>query len=323
MPPLFITDAEVEATLTPPLLLATIEDALAGLAAGTVINGGKVSIALDDDDGARSLLALIGAMPGKHVAGVKWVGTFNRNAERGLARAPATMLLTDSVTGALRAVVEATSLTARRTAAALVVAAKCFDGERRRAAILGFGAIGRSLVPLLGAAFRLESIAVWGGRREQLATNAARLQAAHGIPITTCETPQDAARDADLVFTASGLGEDKPFLARAMIADHTVVCCAGTYQEIADDLVHASDCLLVDDWTACQKRGNLAAMVKRGAVNRSSVRMEIPALVAQARASGPVAAHRPVVITIGIGALDVAIGAALIEARPVGRISEA
>src|SRR5581483_9446260 len=160
--------AETDAGLTPSLLLGTVEDALAGLASGAVINGGKVSVTLDDADGARTLIAMVGVVPGRHVAGVKWVGTFNRNVERDLPRAPATLLLTDSVTGALRAVIEATSLTARRTAAALVVAAKCFDRKPRRVAILGFGAIGRSLVPLVAAAFAPETIAVWGGRHERL-----------------------------------------------------------------------------------------------------------------------------------------------------------
>ncbi|HMK78030.1 MAG TPA: hypothetical protein VK438_00190 [Xanthobacteraceae bacterium] len=315
MPPLFVSDAEVEKALTPTLLLATIEDAFAGLATGAVINGGKISISLDDHDGARTMLALIGAVPEKRVAGVKWVGTFNRNAERGLPRAPATLLLTDSVTGELRAIVAATSLTARRTAAALVVAAKCFGGERHRVAILGFGAVGQSLVPLIAHVFSPRTIAVWGGRRERLAASVTRSQAAHGIPIAIAETPQEAARDADLVFTASGLGEDKPFLTRAMIADRAVLCCAGTYQEIADDLVLASDCLVVDDWAACQKRGNLAAMVKHGTLTRNSVRMELPALVTQARANGPIAARLPVVITIGVGALDVAIAAALLAQR--------
>jgi len=311
LPPVFISDAEVEAALTPTLLLGTVEDALAGLASGGVINGGKVSVTLDDHDGTRTLLAMVGIVPGKQVAGVKWVGTFNGNAARGLPRAPATLLLTDSVTGALRAVIEATSLTARRTAAMLVVAAKCFGRKPRRVAILGFGAIGKSLVPLIAAAFSPETIAVWGGRHERLVTDATQLRAAHGVAIEVARTPQDAVRDAGVVFTASGLAEDKPFLTRAMLSDEAVVCCAGSYQEIADDVVLASECLVADEWANCQKRGNLAAMVKRGVLTQESVAMELPALVARARAGEVPATRLPVVVMIGLGALDVAIAHAL------------
>src|SRR5262249_51323638 len=97
------------------------------------------------------------------------------------------------------------------------------------------------------------------------------------------------------------------FLTRAMVSDRAVVCCAGSYQEIADDIVQASNCVVVDDWAGCQKRGNLAAMVRRGALTRSDMRMELPALVAQTRNSGVVTARLPVVVMIGLGALDVAI----------------
>jgi ornithine cyclodeaminase/alanine dehydrogenase-like protein (mu-crystallin family) len=312
--PRFINDAEVYAGLTPALLLGTVEEALAGLASGAVINGGKVAVTLDDHDGARTLLALVGVLA-RHDAGVKWVGTFNRNAERGLPRAPATLLLTDSVTGALRAVSNVASITARRTAAALVVAAKCFDREPRRIAILGFGAIGKSLVPLVAAAFAPEAITIWGGRRERLVVNAEQVRFEYGIACTAARTPDEAVRNAGVVFTASGLTEDKPFLTRAMLSDDAVVCCAGSYQEIADDVALASGCLVADDWAACQKRGNLAAMVKRGVLTRDSIAMELPALVTRARAGNLPAARLPVVVTIGIGALDVAIAEALVGAR--------
>src|SRR5262249_18434935 len=147
----------------------------------------------------------------------------------------------DSATGELRAIVEATSLTARRTAAMLVVAAQCCAPERvRRAAILGFGAIGKSLVPLIAAAFAPEAIAAWGGAAARLQAETAQLAATHGVAITACASPQDAARNADIVFTASGLSEDRPFLTRAMLADHAVICAAGSYQEIADDIVQAA-----------------------------------------------------------------------------------
>jgi ornithine cyclodeaminase/alanine dehydrogenase-like protein (mu-crystallin family) len=313
-PPLFLSDADVAQALTPTLLLDTVRDTLAGIAAGTVLNVGKVNTTLSDEDkGSRTLIAMVGALPARGIAGVKWVGTFDRNRARGLPRAPATIILTDSTTGELRAVVEATSLTARRTAAVLVVAAQCCARRPvRRAAILGFGAIGKSLVPQLVAALAPDVIAVWGGDPARLQAGAAALAATHGIAISACASPQEAAHDADVVFTASGLAEDKPFLTRAMVRDHAVICAAGSYQEIADDLVQASQLRVVDDWAGCSKRGNLAAMVRRGVLTRDDVQMELPALVAAAAGGGVPSARLPVVVTIGLGALDVAIAAGLL-----------
>jgi ornithine cyclodeaminase/alanine dehydrogenase-like protein (mu-crystallin family) len=312
-PPLFISDAEVAKTLTPALLLGSVRDALAGIAAGTVLNVGKVNTTLADENGTRTLIAMVGALPAQGIAGVKWVGTFDRNPARGLPRAPATIILTDSTTGELRAIVEATSLTARRTAAMLVVAAQCCArAPARRVAILGFGAIGKSLVPLVAAAFAPETIAVWGGDPARLETEAAQLGATHGVAIVPRASPQDAARNADIVFTASGLSEDKPFLTRAMVADRTIICAAGSYQEIADDIVQASELRVVDDWAGCSKRGNLAAMVRRGTLTRADVHMELPALIAAAARGEVPTARLPVVVMIGLGALDVAIAKELL-----------
>jgi ornithine cyclodeaminase/alanine dehydrogenase-like protein (mu-crystallin family) len=313
-PPLFISDAEVAKSLTPALLLDTVRDALIGIADGTVLDVGKVNTTLSDENGRRTLIAMVGALPAQGVAGVKWVGTFDRNRARGLPRAPATIILTDSTTGELRAIVEATSLTARRTAAMLVVAAQsCARKPVRRVAILGFGAIGRSLMPLVTEAFAPEAVAVWGGDPARIAAEAAQLAATHDVAIVPPGSPQDAVRNADIVFTASGLSEDKPFLTRAMVSDHTAVCAAGSYQEIADDIVQGSELRVVDDWAGCSKRGNLAAMVRRGVLTRADVQMELPALVTAAARGEVPPARLPVVVMIGLGALDVAMANALLR----------
>src|SRR5262245_60308582 len=54
LPPIIISDADVETKLTPALLLGAVEDALAGLATGATLNVGKVSVTLDDHDGTRT-----------------------------------------------------------------------------------------------------------------------------------------------------------------------------------------------------------------------------------------------------------------------------
>ena len=135
--PVFISDERVATALAPAALLKIVQDALAGIADGQIFNGGKVSVTLDDEDGVRALHAMVGVLLKERIAGVKWVGTYDQNGARGLPRAPATMILTDSVTGALLAIIEATSLTAQRTAAAAVVAARsCVRQPPRRAGIL-------------------------------------------------------------------------------------------------------------------------------------------------------------------------------------------
>jgi ornithine cyclodeaminase len=308
-----VPEHEVERLLTPDLLLTTVEATLIGMAAGRVIVGGKAMINLDDADGRRTLLAMTGVLLDQKIAGVKWVGTFARNPERGLARAPATILLSDAVTGTPLAVVAATALTSRRTAAMATVAAKfCADPAASCAAILGFGAVGKAAIPLLAKMFPIQRFCVWGGNPDRVRREAAEL-AATGIPIVAAPDVASAAADADIIITASGLTADAPFLARAMVRDGAFVCALGSYQEIETDVVTSADMLVVDDFAAGAKRGNLAPAVKAGMIGRASIHGELAEVV-----GGGVAPRRPgcrlsVACFLGLGALDVALAARIIR----------
>lgn len=308
-----VPEHEVERLLTPELVLSTVEAALAGMAAGRVVAGGKAMINLDDADGLRSLLAMTGVLLDEKIAGVKWVGTFAGNPGRGLARAPATILLSDAVTGMPLAVVAATALTSRRTAAMATVAAKfCADPAASCAAIFGFGAVGKAAIPLLAKMFPIQKFCVWGGNPDRVRREAAELAAATGIPIVAAPDVAGAAADADIIITASGLTADAPFLTRAMVRDGAFVCALGSYQEIDAELVASADMLVVEDFAAGAQRGSLAPAVKAGLIGRASIHGELADLV-----GGRVAPRRPgcrlaVACFLGLGALDVALAARIV-----------
>ncbi len=311
------SESAVERILTPSLLLETVEATLVEIADGSVLSGAKAILELDDADGRRAFLALPGVLTKTRIAGVKWVGSFARNPARGLPRAPATILLSDAVTGRLIGLVAATALTARRTAAMATIAAKyCADPAASRAAILGFGAIGRAAVPLLALAFGIREFQVWGGDASRLREAARSLSAAHGIPIGVAGHVAEAVAGADIVLTASGLSGDAPFLRRTMVKDGAFVCALGSFQEIDTDLIAAASLLVVDNWEASVKRGNLAPAIKTGLVTRASIRGEL-AEVAAGRVPGRGAGEElAVACLLGMGGLDVALAAKVIEAMP-------
>jgi ornithine cyclodeaminase len=308
-----VREEEAAALLTPPLLLAVVRATLEAMGAGRAVSGPKAIVELDDENGRRTFLAMPGALPEAGVAGVKWVATIARNPARGLPRAPATILVSDAVTGTLLGVVEGSTLTARRTAAMATVAAGLgADPATSRAAILGFGAIGRAAVPLLAAAFPLEEVRVWGGDETRLREAAAASSRATGVPVVPAAGVAEAVADAGIVLTASGLTRHAPFLRRDMLRPGAFVGALGSYQEIDADVVAAADMLFVDDWVSCAKRGNLAPSVKAGAVTRASIRGQLAELVA-GRVSTQRGAALSLACLVGIGTLDVALAAALIR----------
>jgi len=311
-----LSDEEVDALLSTETILSTVERTLAAMGRGRVVTAAKTTIDLDDSEGRRTLFAMPGVLLDERVAGLKWVGTFASNPGRGLPRAPATILLSDSTTGAPLGVVAGTALTARRTAAMAAIAAKhCARPRAKRAAILGFGAIGRAFVPLLAALFPIEGFRVWGGDAGRLRQHAERLSQAHGTTVAAAETVEEAVRDADIVLTASGLTSDRPFLQRGMLAQSAFVCGVGSYQEIGEDVIVDAALRVVDDWGACCKRGNFAPAIRAGRIERSSVHAELAGLVAHGLPESRREAGLGVACLLGIGALDVALAASALRAR--------
>ena len=306
--PVILSEERVAKLLAPGLVLRIVEQTLAALSDGRAFQGSKGSMHLHDADGLRTFHAMTGVLHQEQVAGVKWVATVAENGKRGLPRAPATILLSDSTTGRLLAVVEATAITAWRTAAAAAVTAKyCAVAKPVAAAILGFGAIGKALVPMLTTLFEIERIGVWGGREDRLRREAEGLAVEHAVSITVAQNPHDAVAGADIVFTATGLSEDRPFLFRPMLGGKTFVCGLGSYQEIGDDIIASSDMLIVDDWDACSRRGNFAPAIRAGRLTQASVYAGLADLVAGKRPRRPPHTELSLACLPGLGVLDVAI----------------
>jgi hypothetical protein len=89
-------------------------------------------------------------LPDVGVAGIKWFATCADNTRRGLPRVPATIVLCDSRTGLLRGIVDATALTAWRTAALATAAiGPCVSKPVGKAAVIRLGAIGQVLAHYL------------------------------------------------------------------------------------------------------------------------------------------------------------------------------
>jgi ornithine cyclodeaminase/alanine dehydrogenase-like protein (mu-crystallin family) len=254
--PLYLNEDQVARVLSEEVIYQTVASTLRALAAGRVLNGAKGNLSIDDAQGRRYMGAISGALLDQAVAGVKWFATCEGNRARGLPRVPATILVNDSVTGILQGVVEAGALTARRTAAlAAVSVANCQAAGSRKAAIVGFGAIGQALPHYLATRTGVGTIAVHGRNFEKTKADCARIGRGLAVPIAAEPALQVALRDADIIITASGLKEDAPFLQGSWLKPGATVCALGSYQEIDATVVQRAGRIIVDNWEVCQHRG--------------------------------------------------------------------
>ena len=95
------------------------------------------------------IIALPAYLGGQYsVAGLKWISSFPENIDENLPRASAALLLNDYTNGYPFACIEASQISAARTAASAVLAAEHLTGGRHigRLAVVGAGVISRNIL---------------------------------------------------------------------------------------------------------------------------------------------------------------------------------
>jgi ornithine cyclodeaminase len=190
--------------------------------------------------------SLMGLMPAHRSApsasyGLKVVCIFPSNAERGLDLHQGGVLLFDGETGALRAIVDASAVTATRTAAVSAVATRLLARkDARRLAILGSGVQARSHLEAMAVACEFEVARVWSRTPAHAGAFAAEAEAP--FPVEAAATAEEALREADVVVTATSSSE--PIVRRGWLALGAHVNAVGssipTARELDADTVAAA-----------------------------------------------------------------------------------
>ncbi|MEM9048749.1 MAG: ornithine cyclodeaminase family protein [Pseudomonadota bacterium] len=190
------TDAVVEA----------IEAAIRAAADGALRSPPKAATTAP---GGRYYMTTLGTADAPGVTVVKSVMVSPRNPARGLGGVEGVILVQDSETGLVQAVLGAGWITAVRTAGLSAVAAKRLARpDAQCVAFVGCGVQARSHLDALAALFPLEEIRAVG----RGAVNVDRLCArARSLGLAArAATPRDALEDADIVVTSIPLDHDTP-----------------------------------------------------------------------------------------------------------------
>jgi ornithine cyclodeaminase/alanine dehydrogenase-like protein (mu-crystallin family) len=213
---LLLGPQEVAALLDPVALLEALAGAFAAATRGSVAAPARSELRVGD---AAGLLVMPGHRPGGDVI-VKHIGLFPGNGARGLPHHPATICAFDEATGRLRAVLDATHLTAARTAGAAALSVRlAARAGARVAAVIGAGPVAAAQLAVLSAVAEYDEIRV----ASRSAADAAALAAAHGArPAATVE---QAVRGADVVCLCTSASE--PVLAREWLATGVHVSSTG------------------------------------------------------------------------------------------------
>jgi ornithine cyclodeaminase len=241
------------------------------------------------------------------VAGIKWISSFPENVANGIPRASAVLVLNDFATGYPFACLEASIVSAARTAASAVLAAgACAEGRTRprTLGIVGTGLIARyhyEFFDRTGWTFpnvRLYDAAPGESRRfsERLDLDA-RHRVVHD------EGVEPLIRASDLILFATTAGA--PWVLDPGFFSHNPIVLHVSLRDLGTDVILGAY-NVVDDVGHVLNANTSPHLTELRVGNRDFIHATIPQLLAGERRP---AIDRPVVVSpFGLGVLDLAVG---------------
>jgi ornithine cyclodeaminase/alanine dehydrogenase-like protein (mu-crystallin family) len=195
------------------------------------------------------ITAMPAHLPDEQAGGVKWVSGFPTNVAKGLPTISGVIILNDPQTGLPTAVLDGTYITALRTVAVSVVAAKHLcNPDARVLAIIGCGVQGRyHAVAMSRVLPSLSVVKISDLHQPSVHSFIAEVrQQIPAVHIEVCRTPEEAIRDADLVITATGKLLE-PIFRCAWVKTGALILPVHTQGWDSATLTQV-DKLVVDDW---------------------------------------------------------------------------
>ncbi|ADB75685.1 2,3-diaminopropionate biosynthesis protein SbnB [Geodermatophilus obscurus] len=281
--------------------------------AGDSVNPPSYFLRFPDRPSAR-IIALPASIGGDvRVDGIKWISSFPDNVSAGIPRASAVLILNDHDTGYPFACMEASVISASRTAASAASAADWLSRGRGRPTRVGFfgvGLIARYIHSYLAATgWSFDEIGVHdlsadsaGGFRSYLE------QSGTSARVTVHDTAEQLIRSSDLVVFATIAGE--PHVSDVSWFDHNPLVLHVSLRDLAPEVLLAST-NVVDDVEHCLKASTSPHLAEQLTGSRDFLLGTLADVMA-GRVTVP--ADRPVVFSpFGLGVLDLAVGKAVYD----------
>ena len=275
-----LTQRDIEALLPMETCIDLMADVLAALARGEAQNPLRTALLMPDRSG------LLGMMPASvapiHALGIKVVGVFKANHGTELDAHQGVVLLLDDATGEVRAILEAGSLTAIRTAAASGLATRLLAREDAGdLAILGSGVQASAHLAAMACARPLRRVRVFSPTEERRRAFAERESARHGLEVEAVDSAHDAVHGADIVCTVTSSRE--PVVQGEWLAPGVHVNAAGssirTTRELDTEAVRRARLFVDKRESTLNEAGDFLFPMREGAIDESHVLGEIGELV--------------------------------------------
>ena len=257
--------------------IAAMEEALVSLARG---EADQPLRSIYGPSEVRGVMAMMPSFRGgdEPLFGLKAICVFPGNAAIGKDAHQGGVLLFSGETGEVLALVNASAITAIRTAAVSGVATRllaCVDANEL--AIIGAGVQARSHMEAIACVRSIKRARIAALHTEKTQAFAEEMQAKFDFPVEAARTPEDAVRGADLIVTATTARE--PLLRREWISPGTHINAIGTFSPKAreiDTATIAAATLFVDRReSALNEAGDYLIAAAEGTVRPDHIKAEL------------------------------------------------
>ena len=306
---LYLSEADVRtAGLPMRALLDALADAFRDLAEGRAEVPAKIGV-------HPSPAAFFHAMPAVWAAGaaagVKWVGSFPGNRERGQPSISALLVLSDPSDGRPLAVMDGRWLTVRRTAACSALSARFLARSGARSlGVLGCGLQARAHVEALREVLPLAQVKAFDRHRDRADAFAEDIRREHGVEASAHDAVREVVQGMDLVLTAGAIAQlSDPPIAAGWLSPGAFACSVDYASPWSAAALTEVDLVCTDD------RAQLEAARRSGPVGRlPPVHADLAELVTGRKPGRTAEGQRMLACNLGLALADV-VAAVLVYRR--------
>jgi ornithine cyclodeaminase/alanine dehydrogenase-like protein (mu-crystallin family) len=304
---LIVNQTEVPRLLPMEACMEAMAEALRSVSRGESLLPLRQVIMLPGNAGAfGSMPAYLGSPP---AIGLKSITVFPGNHGTELDSHQGAVLLFETKRGSLQAVMDASSITAIRTAAVSGVATRLLArADAGDLALLGTGVQALTHLEAMSHARRLRRVRAWSRSPEHVRAFTQRAQRSLGLEVEAAGSAREAVRGADLVCTVTSSRE--PVLEGDWLSPGAHVNAVGASLAAARELdtaavVRAS--LFVDRReSALNEAGDFLIPRREGAIDDGHIRAELGELLLGSRPGRQSDSEITVFKSLGLAVEDVA-----------------
>ncbi len=242
------------------------------------------------------------------VAGVKWISTFPDNPKKhGLLTSSAIVIINDPWTGVPVCMLEASLLTAYRTAASTAVGALYLAKRNSRVVgIIGASFQGRYQLLALAETFHLEECKLFDLDKRAAETYQSEMGAQlPGLKIKICDSYEEVTSGSDIVVTATT--SSYPFFEGQWCEKGMLLVSIAAGPELKIEVLKRANKIVVDTLNGCMHLGGLAPYFKSGRLKEEDIYSELGEIVVGRKKGREDDEDMILYVHSGIGTEDVAI----------------